>query len=317
MKLSSDISSKVRCPGCLNELELNEFKLECKNPECKSAYPIVNDVPILIYEKESIFRIQDFIDHKDTTFKHDQGKLHAIARKFTPSISNNIKAKQNYKKLDSELASLSPNPNVLVIGGSIIGVGMDDILQESSINLIESDISFGPRTQIVFDAHNIPFPNNFFDGVIIQAVLEHVVDPFKCVAEVHRVLKSGGLVYAETPFMQQVHMGKYDFHRFSHLGHRRLFSHFSEIESGAICGPGMALAWAYSHFIFSFFSSKKMRKFLIPFTSFTSFFWKYFDYILIDKPGTLDAASGYFFLGSKSESILDDRELLKQYRGLL
>jgi len=317
MKLSADVFKEIRCPGCLNELEQNELKLECKNPECKLVYPIVNNVPILISEKESVFSIQDFIDQKDTTFNHNQGKLHALARRFTPSISNNLKAKKNYKKIISELVPLSSNPKVLVIGGSIIGVGMEDILHESSINLIESDISFGPRTQIVFDAHNIPFPDNFFDGVILQAVLEHVVDPFKCVAEVHRVLKSGGLVYAETPFMQQVHMGKYDFHRFSHLGHRRLFRHFNEIESGAICGPGMALAWAYSHFIFSFFSSRRMRKFLIPFASFTSFFWKYFDYILIDKPGTLDAASGYFFLGSKSGSVLDDSELLKQYRGLL
>lgn len=112
-------------------------------------------------------------------------------------------------------------------------------------------------------------------------------------------------------------MGKYDFHRFTHLGHRRLFRNFSEIESGAVCGTGMALAWAYSHFIFCFFSSKKIRKLLIPFTRFTSFFWKYFDYLLINKPGTLDAASGYFFMGKKSENILEDRELLKLYRGLL
>jgi hypothetical protein len=112
-------------------------------------------------------------------------------------------------------------------------------------------------------------------------------------------------------------MGKYDFHRFTHLGHRRLFRDFSEIESGAICGPGMALAWAYSYFIFSFFSSKKMRKFLIPFTSITAFFWKYFDYLLIGKPGSLDAASGYFFMGKKSAIQLSDKELLQLYRGLL
>ena len=124
-------------------------------------------------------------------------------------------------------------------------------------------------------------------------------------------------MYAETPFMQQVHLGKYDFHRFTHLGHRRLFRYFTEIDSGAVCGPGMSLAWAYSNFIFSFFRSKKMRKLLIPFTNLTSFFWKYFDYFLIDKPGTLDAASGYYFLGKKSELPISDEELLKQYKGLL
>jgi hypothetical protein len=112
-------------------------------------------------------------------------------------------------------------------------------------------------------------------------------------------------------------MGRYDFHRFTHLGHWRLFREFSEIDSGAVCGSGMALAWAYSNFIFSFFGSKKLRKLLIPFTNLTSFFWKYFDYFLIEKPGTLDSASGYYFMGQKSDHPISDKEILKQYRGLL
>jgi SAM-dependent methyltransferase len=39
----------------------------------------------------------------------------------------------------------------------------------------------------------------------IQAVLEHALDPPVVVAEIYRVLKPGGLVYADTPFMQRVH----------------------------------------------------------------------------------------------------------------
>ena len=43
---------------------------------------------------------------------------------------------------------------------------------------------------------------------------------------------------------------------------------------------------------------------------------EYTDYYLIDKPGTLDAASGYYFMGHKSRRILSDKELIKLYRGL-
>ena len=42
---------------------------------------------------------------------------------------------------------------------------------------------------------------------------------------------------------------------------------------------------------------------------------KYFDYILINKPGSLDAASGYYFMGSKCDQILSDRELINLYKG--
>lgn len=317
MILKKEIFKELRCPKCLSLLIEVENLLSCQNNGCQKKYPIVNDIPILINEEHSIFLIKDFLDNKETTFNLDKNTLEKIAKKIVPSISNNIKAKTNYKKLLSLLLSRTPSPKVLVIGGSIPGEGFEQLLSEPKLILIESDVSFGPRTQIIFDAHNIPFPNEYFDCVILQAVLEHVVDPYRCVKESYRVLKKDGLVYAETPFMQQVHMGRYDFQRFTHLGHRRLFRVFDEIESGAVCGPGMALAWAYSHFIFSFFNSKRIRKLLIPFTRLTSFFWKYFDYIIINKPGTLDAASGYFFMGKKAEIPLDDRDLLKLYKGLL
>jgi ubiquinone/menaquinone biosynthesis C-methylase UbiE len=98
--------------------------------------------------------------------------------------------------------------------------------------------------------HDLPFADNSFDGVVVQAVLEHVVDR-RAAWRRHRVLKGRGVVYAETPFMQQVHMGPYDFTRFTHSGHRRLFRWFRGGRA-APCGPGMALAWAYQHFLLSF-----------------------------------------------------------------
>jgi SAM-dependent methyltransferase len=304
------------CPYCLCRLSNYDNSLICQNKNCSKTFPVINGIPILINEEKSVFRIQDYQEFKETTFKLSESKIESLAKKLLPSISLNIKAKENYKKLSSLLKKNFSQPMVLVIGGSIAGEGMESILNDPEIRFIEGDVTFGTRTQIIFDAHSTPFPDKYFDCVIIQAVLEHVVDPFRCVEEIHRVLKKNGLVYAETPFIVQVHMGKYDFHRFTHLGHRRLFRNFEEIDSGVVCGPGMALAWSYSYFIFSFFNSKKIRKLLIPFTRLTSFFLKYFDYLLMDKPGAFDAAAGFYFMGRKSDSPLDDRELLKLYKGL-
>ncbi len=62
-------------------------------------------------------------------------------------------------------------------------------------------------------------------------------------AEIHRVLRPGGIVYADTPFLQQVHEGAYDFTRFTDSGHRFLFRRFERIDSGSVagCGHGAAL----------------------------------------------------------------------------
>ena len=96
-----------------------------------------------------------------------------------------------------------------------------------------------------------------------------------------------------------------------------LFRKFEEIDSGPVSGPGMALAWAYKYFLLSFVSSSHARRFFSFFAHITSFYLKYFDYYLIDKPGTYDAASGFYFIGRKSHLILSDRELIQLYRGAI
>ena len=300
------------CPKTGEKLVLKENCLESDNGSV--SYPIVNGIPILIDEDTSIFKFQDFLSQKDTTFDTTKYKLKALAKKYLPSISKNLKAKKNFIKYSRLLLEKSPNPRVLVIGCGIPEAGIQPLL-ESEIELVETDVSFGPRTKLIADAHRLPFMDNSFDGVIAQAVLEHVVDPYQCVSEMHRVLNTEGLVYAETPFMQQVHMAPYDFTRFTHLGHRRLFRNFTEIESGAALGPAMAFAWSYMYFLLSFSKSRKVRYALMLFAHLTAFWIKYFDYFLINKPGSMDAACGYYFFYKKLDTAITDTDLFHQYKG--
>jgi len=138
----------------------------------------------------------------------------------------------------------------------------------------------------------------------------------RCVSEIHRVLKPGGIVYSETPFMQQVHMGRFDFTRYTHLGHRRLFRFFEEIESGVSAGSGMVLAWSVRSFLMNFsMGNKKARKILRVISMMLTFWLKYFDYILVRSPEAYDSGSGYYFIGSKSNTSFNDRELILGYRG--
>jgi SAM-dependent methyltransferase len=232
-----------------------------------------------------------------------------------PANSRNRVSVQNYERLGTILLEQRPSARVLVVGGSVLGHGMDAFAARNGIELIESDVAFGPRTQIVCDAHDLPFRNQSLDAVVIQAVLEHVVDPSRCVAEIHRVLKDDGLVYAETPFMQQVHLGRHDFTRFTHLGHRRLFRQFDEIDSGPVAGPGTVLAWSYEHLLLSLVRQPISRRLMKAIARLTGFWLKYLDRSLADRPAAFDAASAYYFLGRRSGHTLTDRELVRLYRG--
>lgn len=277
---------------------------------------MVDGIPVLINERKSVFAIDDFVRYRRTFFSNgSKTGIGKMISALVPSIGSNIRGASNYKRLSIMLRERSRAPRVLVLGGSILGDGVRHLADDPSIDLVETDVSHGPRTMLICDAHDLPFEGQSFDCVIAQAVLEHVVDPYRCSEEIWRVLKDGGLVYAETPFMQQVHGGRYDFTRFTHLGHRRLFRRFEEVDSGAVCGPGMALAWSWQFFLLSFARTRPMRAVLRAFAAFTSFFLKYFDAYLIRRPGALDAASGLFFMGRKSDDVLTDRELIGMYRG--
>lgn len=316
IRFSHKFHNIIRCPKCHSKVKLLGDRFCCSNINCSGQFPIIGGVPVFIDEQKSIFSINDIVlNHDKKKINNHQNFLKNTINFITPSISRNFKGEKNYQNFCDELLKQNNYPRVLVIGGKILGQGMEEIINNKRIDFIETDVSFGPRTILICDAHDLPFFDEVFDGVIIQAVLEHVVDPYKCTEEIFRVLNSHGIVYSETPFMQQVHEGQFDFTRFTALGHRRLFRKFDEIDSGVVCGPGMALAWSYQYFLLSFTKSKKMRSFLRLFSKFTSFYLKYFDYYLIDKPGAQDAASGFYFLGQKGENILQDKDLIKLYKG--
>jgi SAM-dependent methyltransferase len=277
-------------------------------------------VPVLINDSNSVFSTADFVQRRDTTFHLRPGSLERLmsgALNHLPSIGDPIGSARNYSRYADRLLALTTAPRVLVVGGSVLGNGMGVLTSNPVFELVTTDVSFGPLTALICDAHDIPFANETFDGVVVQAVLEHVVDPYRCVAEIHRVLRKRGIVYAETPFMQQVHMGRYDFTRFTHSGHRRLFRGFDEISSGPVCGPGMALAWSYQYFLLSFTTSRLLRGAMRAFASITAFYLKYFDHYLIHKPAALDAASGYYFIGQKSDWLMSDREIVRYYKGAI
>jgi SAM-dependent methyltransferase len=52
------------------------------------------------------------------------------------------------------------------------------------------------------DAYNIPFPDGYFEGVFCCWLFEHLADPARSLAEIHRVMKPGGYacVIVPTPY---------------------------------------------------------------------------------------------------------------------
>ena len=68
--------------------------------------------------------------------------------------------------------------------------------------------------------------NNTFDIILCTEVLEHTLNPFGAVKEIHRILKHKGVLHVTTPLNFRIHGPLPDCWRFTEHGLRYLFKDF-------------------------------------------------------------------------------------------
>lgn len=109
--------------------------------------------------------------------------------------------------------------------------------------LVNVNIVHAPGVDVVGDAHALPWRDASVDAVFCEAVLEHVADAARAVAEMHRVLKVGGRVFAVTPFLAAYHAYPAHHRNFTLEGHVALFrtAGFAIEDAGPCVGPAQAL----------------------------------------------------------------------------
>lgn len=117
------------------------------------------------------------------------------------------------RALDGVISAIAPGQRGLNIGAGATR------LHSQIENL---DIFAGSNIDHIGTVEALPFGDNLFDIVITQETLEHVADPKKAIFEIARVLKSGGLLYCQLPFIIGYHPGPQDFWRFTKEGMREL-----------------------------------------------------------------------------------------------
>lgn len=116
-------------------------------------------------------------------------------------------------------------------------------------NVVNYDIVDYVSTDIVGVAESLPFKDASIDGIISIAVLEHVRDPFRCAAEMVRVLKPGGKLICCVPFLAPVHAYPHHYYNMTPQGLRALFERQLEIDDQQVIEsilPIWALTWIIS-----------------------------------------------------------------------
>ena len=140
---------------------------------------------------------------------------------------------------------LGPEAVILNLGSGRTSYGL---------RVVNLDIGPFPNVDVVAMGERLPVADASLDAVITQGVLEHVPDLPATLAEIDRVLRPGGLVYHEIPFIQGFHGSPTDYRRFTLTGIGELASGYEVLDAGVACGPSSAMLWISSEWLALLFS---------------------------------------------------------------
>ncbi len=107
-------------------------------------------------------------------------------------------------------------------------------------NCVNIDIQDKPNVDFICDVHNLPSSLGKFDAVICNAVLQYCHNPEVVAEQFYNVLKKGGYLFVDAPWVQPYCIDTADKYRFSMDALKLIFSSFEILEIGPSIRPGSA-----------------------------------------------------------------------------
>jgi len=234
----------LRCTGCGAELDGGGDELVCRS--CHETFVFEQGVPIFLSasERSTIADARSAWGGERVTTPANAGLLRFVRPLIPPPAPFfNLRSGANLARLASEVTARERAPIILNLGaGDGGGAGMSRLGELRARALINLDIDRFDGVEVVAAGDRVPFAAASFDAVVLKAVLEHVPDWRAVLDEAVRVLRPGGLLYVEMPFLFEFHPNPGDYVRFTRAGLERALAELDEVEVGALLGPWAASA---------------------------------------------------------------------------
>lgn len=199
----------------------------------QNKYNLLGDIPVLFAD----------IEKQHEYLRENHGKMNEEYVSANPNLIKRLKRDILGKAYKNKSAITAFNSIFYNLPAHALCIAIGGGPTRHHEKLINVNIGIFENVDVVADAYKLPYADKSVDIVYIEAVLEHLEFPDVAVREMYRVLKEGGKVYTDTPFMQAFHGYPNHFQNFTIEGHKRLFTRngFTIKEIGTSVGPSYAL----------------------------------------------------------------------------
>jgi SAM-dependent methyltransferase len=164
-------------------------------------------------------------------------------------------------------------------------------------------------TDLVADVQRLPMRDGVADLVFATGLLEHVEDDRALLGEISRVLRPGGYVHIELPFLQQYHEDPIDSRRLTVPGLERELRRvgLEPVKSGPHIGPTVTMITLASYYASLWFEGRSRASKVVStgvFLACSVVFWplKFLDSLLVNKRSAHRLAFGVFCTAHKPQT---------------
>lgn len=281
------------CPTCKGDLQGNDDRIECGG--CRISFGYEQGVPSFVDVHQIDQEIQDFeatVQNSGISkVTHEKSALREFLLKnpgiLGPPIARDHDGGKRWRRLREFFEAEGGIPMNLGSQGN-------DIWEE----MINLDIEYRDAVSFLADAHHMPLAPESLSMVISTSVFEHLQDPVQVTREIHRVLRPGGRVYLEVPWMYEMHGCPMDFQRWTLPGLRTLLKDFEIVDQGCIGGPASVTARMLRGLIFCMTPGRIPRYALRTLATWCLFWMKYID-PWIPEERRIPYAQGYWIWAEK------------------
>ncbi|MFZ0665431.1 MAG: methyltransferase domain-containing protein [Acidimicrobiales bacterium] len=287
------LEQALACPQCHQPISAGD--LHCG--QCDLTFPVLDGIPALLVPDHPMLKEAQSRDRKT----NGKGAGGIRQRMWAARPEDRMWSGASRRAVSRALVEAEaddPKRLVVNLGAGVERIFVDSLTGKAAVSRV--GLPHIGTVDLFGDVMQFPLRDGSVDLFLSSSVMEHVTDPELGIAEMSRVIRPGGLVYAEIPFIRSYHMEPQDFQRYTISGIEALFARhdFELVDKGVCSGPFTAIALIIGDMANAFLKGR-YSSLLVPMVYWLVHPLKYLDRLVEGRSAAEFQACNFYYLGRR------------------